>query len=57
MKNGVYPVARLGVVLKLQSTAGSSATHRVPNLFNQLKILGLRPCRTMPFVHSTYLFV
>ena len=25
-------------------------THCQPNLFNRLKILGLRPCRTMLFV-------
>ena len=46
-----------GVILRLQSTAGSSATHRLPNLFNWLKILGLRPCRTMPFTCSTCPFV
>ena len=41
----------------LQSTAGSSVTQRVPNLFNRLKILGLRPHRSMPFARSTCLFV
>ena len=39
----------LGVILKLQSTTGSSVTHRLPNLFSRLEILGLRPCKTMPF--------
>ena len=46
-----------GVVLGLQSTTGSSATYRASNLFNWLKILGLRPCRTRPFVRSTYPFM
>ena len=50
-------MARLGIVLRLQSTAGSSVTHRVPNLFNRLKILGLRPYRSMLFVRSTCPFV
>ena len=34
------PVALLGVVLKLQITEGSSASHLRPNLFSLLKILG-----------------
>ena len=50
-------MAQLGVVLRLQSTKGSSVTQRVPNLFNRLKILDLRPCRSMPFARSTCLFV
>jgi hypothetical protein len=41
------PVAQLEVVLKLQRTAGSSVTHRRPNLFNWLKILGLSPYKIM----------
>ena len=32
-------------------------THRPPALLSQLKILGLRPWRTMPFTHLTYPFV
>ena len=32
-------------------------TQRAPNLFNRLKILGLRPCRTMLFARSTYPFM
>jgi hypothetical protein len=43
MKNGVNPVARLGVVLKLQMTEGRSASHLLLNLFNRFKILGFRP--------------
>ena len=31
---------------------GSSATQRAPNLFNRLKILGLRPCRCMSFARD-----
>jgi hypothetical protein len=33
-KNSVKPVARLGVVLRLQTTEGSSFIHRLPNLQN-----------------------
>ena len=40
-------MAQLWVILRPQSTTGSFATHRQPNLFNRLKILGLRPCRTV----------
>ena len=36
MKNGVYFVALLGVVLKLHRTEESTSTHFLPNLFNQL---------------------
>ena len=50
-------MARLGVVLRLQSTAGSSATQCALNLFNRLKILGLRPYRSMLFARSTCPFV
>jgi hypothetical protein len=39
-KNGVKPVALLGVVLGLQITEGSSVSHLRPNLFSLLKILG-----------------
>jgi hypothetical protein len=35
-KNGVKPVARLGVVLRLQTTEGSSFIHRLPNLLRSL---------------------
>ena len=50
-------MAQLGVVLRLQSTTGSSTTQRALNFFNRLKILGLRPYRSMPFVHSTCPFI
>ena len=36
MKNGVYFVALLGVVLKLYTTKESSSTHFLPNFFKQL---------------------
>ena len=36
MKNGVYFVALLGVVLKLHRTEESSLTHFLPNFFNRL---------------------
>jgi hypothetical protein len=32
----VKPVARLGVVLRLQTTEGSSFIHRLPNLLRSL---------------------
>jgi hypothetical protein len=52
-KNGVNPVALLGVVLRLHTTAGSSWSHFQPDLFSRSKILGLRPCRIMPLARST----
>jgi len=36
MKNGVYFVALLGVVLKLPRTKECSSTHLLPNFFNRL---------------------
>jgi hypothetical protein len=35
-KNGENPVARLGVVLRLKTTEGSSFIHRLPNLLSLL---------------------
>jgi hypothetical protein len=57
MKKGMKPVARLGVVLRLQRTAESSATHRRPNLFNRLKIHGLSPYKIMSLVRLTCPFI
>jgi hypothetical protein len=57
VKNGVNPVALLGVVLRLHTTAGSSWSHFRPDLFSRSKILGLRPCRIMPLARSTWLLV
>jgi len=36
MKNGVYLVALLGVVLKVHRTEESSSTHFLPNFFKWL---------------------
>ena len=53
-------MARLGLIRKLQSMAGSSVTHRPANFLSQfwmtvvLKIRGFRPCRIMPFARSTW---
>jgi hypothetical protein len=49
----VNPVALLGVVLRLYTTAGSSWSHFRPDLFSRSKILGLRPYRIMPLARST----
>jgi hypothetical protein len=49
----VNPVALLGVVLRLHTTAGSSWSHFRSDLFSVSKILGLRPCKIMPLVRST----
>jgi hypothetical protein len=46
-------VALLGVVLRLQTTAGSSWSHFRPDLFSLSKILGFRPYRIMPLARST----
>jgi hypothetical protein len=49
----VNPVALLGVVLRLQTTAGNSWSHFRPDLFSLSKILGLRPCKIMQLARST----
>jgi hypothetical protein len=46
-------VALLRVVLRLQTTAGSSWSHFQPDLFSLSNILGLRPCRIMLLARST----
>jgi hypothetical protein len=56
-KNGVNPVAQLGIILRLHKAKGSSAAHFLPCLFNLSIILGFKPCKTMPFARSTWLFV
>src|SRR6185437_15793287 len=56
-KNGVKPVALLGVVLRLQMTEGSSVSHLRLNLLILLKILGFSPWRIMPLARSTCSFV
>jgi hypothetical protein len=50
-------VAQLGVVLRLQTTEGSSFIHHLPNLLRLLYILGLSPCKIIPLARSTYPFV
>ena len=56
-KKGVSPVDRLGVVRKLQSTAGNSSTQRPANFLRMSKMRGLSPWRIRPLALSTCPFV
>ena len=51
-EKGVWPVARFGVVLIDQRTAGNSSIQRLPHLCSLSKVLVLRPRGTLAFALS-----
>ena len=55
-KNGVNPVERFGVVIKLHKTAGSSSTHDPGALWSGSTNRGLMPDRMRPFALSAWPF-
>ena len=52
-KKGVNPMDRFGVVLRLWTIAGTSATYRPAYLLSRSKMHDLSPWRTMPLARST----
>ena len=51
---GVWPVARFGVVLIDQRTAGNSSIQRLPFWCSLSKVFVLRPCSTLAFALSAW---
>src|SRR3990170_1082324 len=53
-EKGVWPVARFGVILIDQRTAGNSSIQRFPHLCSLLKVLVRSPCSTSAFALSAW---